>query len=59
MIKEIKFKVTQEIRRPKAGDWFLSPAGIPVCAAQDFLTSKHPILKMEVLEEREVNFTTK
>ncbi len=60
MIKEIKFLVTDEIRRPKVGDWFLSPSGVPVCAVQDFHTSRHPILKMEVVEDKTaVNWTTK
>jgi hypothetical protein len=53
MIKEIRFLVTKDIRKPKRGDWFLNPAGVPVCASQDFLTSKHPILEMVVIDERE------
>lgn len=53
MIKEISFKVTKEIRRPKIGDWFLSPGGVPVCASQDFTATKYPILKMEVVHDME------
>jgi hypothetical protein len=52
MIKEIKFVVTNEVRRPKEKEWFLSTKGIPVCAAQSFLTSRYPILKMEIVEDR-------
>ena len=44
MVKEIKFLVTGEVRRPKMGDWFLSAKGVPICAAQDFNTSQYPIL---------------
>jgi hypothetical protein len=32
MVKEIKFLVTGEVRRPKMGDWFLSAKGVPICA---------------------------
>ena len=51
MIKEIRFLPTGEIRQPRTGDWFLSAQNRPICAAQDFLTSKFQILKMEVIEE--------
>jgi len=51
MIKEIRFLPTGEIRQPRAGDWFLSAQNRPICAAQDFLTSKFQILRMEVTEE--------
>jgi len=59
MVKEIKFLVTGEVRRPKMGDWFLSTKGVPICAAQDFNTSQYPILKMEVVEDNENRYMTK
>lgn len=59
MVKEIKFLVTGEVRRPKMGDWFLSAKGLPICAAQDFNTSQYPILKMEVVEDNENRYMTK
>jgi ribosomal protein RSM22 (predicted rRNA methylase) len=59
MVKEIKFLVTGEVRRPKKGDWFLSAKGVPICAAQDFNTSQYPILKMEVVEDNENRYMTK
>jgi hypothetical protein len=59
MVKEIKFLVTGEVRRPKMGDWFLSAKGVPICAAQDFNTSQYPILKMEVVEDNENRYMTK
>ncbi|MCX5802544.1 MAG: hypothetical protein NTU69_03245 [Proteobacteria bacterium] len=59
MVKEIKFLVTGEVRRPKMGDWFLSAKGVPICAAQDFNTSQYPILKMEVVEDYENRYMTK
>ena len=51
MIREIKFIVTGEIRKPKGGDWFLNTQNSPICAAQDFNTTKFPILKMEIIED--------
>jgi len=51
MIKEIRFLVTGEVRRPKKGDWFLGYKNSPICAAQDFNTSQFPILKMEIVED--------
>ena len=36
MLREIKFVVTGEIRKPKSGDWFLNTKNFPICAAQDF-----------------------
>ncbi len=51
MVREIKFVVTGEIRKPKIGDWFLNPKNFPICATEDFNISKFPILKMEVVEE--------
>jgi hypothetical protein len=51
MLREIKFVVTGEIRKPKSGDWFLNTKNFPICAAQDFDISKYPILKMEIVEE--------
>lgn len=53
MVREIRFTVTGEVRKPKSGDWFLNPKNMPVCAGQDFDISKFPILKMEVMEEAE------
>lgn len=58
MIKEIRFLPTGEIRQPRTGDWFLSAQNRPICAAQDFLTSKFLILKMEVVEEDGEDFHT-
>jgi hypothetical protein len=51
MIKEIKFVVTNEIRRPKENEWFLNDKGFPIRAAQSFTTSKYPILKMEITDD--------
>ena len=53
MIKEIRFLPTGEIRQPKRGDWFLSAQDKPVCAAQDFITSRFNILKMVVIEDED------
>ncbi len=55
MVKEIRFLVTGEVRRPKKGDWFLGHNNSPICAAQDFNTSQFPILKMEILEDTNNN----
>lgn len=55
MIKEIRFMVTGEVRKPKMGDWFLNTRNLPICAAQDFNTTSFPILKMEVVLREEVN----
>jgi|WetSurMetagenome_2_1015567.scaffolds.fasta_scaffold565795_2 hypothetical protein len=51
MIKEIRFLPTGEIRQPKAGDWFLGAQNKPLCAAQDFVTTRFTILKMVIIEE--------
>jgi len=51
MIREIRFIVTGEVRKPKLGDWFLNTKNNPICAAQDFNITKFPILKMEVVDE--------
>jgi len=53
MVREIKFVVTGEVRKPRTGDWFLNARNYPICAAQDFDITKFPILKMEVVEETE------
>ncbi|HEX2964369.1 MAG TPA: hypothetical protein VHO84_01215 [Syntrophorhabdaceae bacterium] len=59
MLREIKFVVTGEIRKPKSGDWFLNTKNFPICAAQDFDISKYPILKMEIVEEEEAQTPSK
>ena len=51
MVREIKFLVTGEVRKPKTGDWFLNTKNFPICATEDFNISKFPILKMEIVEE--------
>ncbi|MBA4389386.1 MAG: hypothetical protein C0399_00390 [Syntrophus sp. (in: bacteria)] len=51
MLREIRFTVTGEVRKPKSGDWFLNTKNFPICATQDFDVSRFPILKMEVVEE--------
>jgi len=51
MIREIRFIVTGEVRKPKSGDWFLNRNNFPICAAQDFNVTKFPILRMEVVDE--------
>jgi hypothetical protein len=53
MIKEIRFVPTGEVRQPRTGDWFIGAQNRPICAAQDFLTSKFRILRMVVVEEDE------
>jgi hypothetical protein len=55
MIKEIRFMVTGEIRKPKMGEWFLNTRNLPICAAQNFNTTNFPILKMEVVLREETN----
>ena len=55
MLREIKFVVTGEIRKPKSGDWFLNTKNFPICAAQDFDITKYPILKMEMVEDVNTN----
>lgn len=50
MIREIRFIVTGEVRKPKIGDWFLNAKNNPICAAQDFHITKFPILKMVVVD---------
>ncbi len=59
MLREIRFAVTGEVRKPKSGDWFLNTKNFPICATQDFEVSRFPILKMEVVEDsdRKTNFT--
>ena len=51
MIREIRFIVTGEVRKPKSGDWFLNRNNFPICAAQDFNVTKFPMLRMEVVDE--------
>jgi hypothetical protein len=51
MVREIKFVVTGEVRKPKTGDWFLNTKNFPICASEDFNISKFPILKMEIISE--------
>lgn len=51
MIKEIRFTVTEIVREPLAGEWFLGNKGMPICAMHDFHTTKFPIMKVEVVEE--------
>ena len=51
MLREIRFTVTEEVRKPKSGDWFLNTKNFPICATQDFDVSRFPILKMEVVED--------
>ena len=53
MIKEIRFLPTGEVRPPRIGDWFLGALGRPICAAQNFLTTRFHILRMVVIEEEE------
>jgi hypothetical protein len=53
MVKEIRFLPTGEVRKPRTGDWFLGEKNRPVCAAQDFITSKYPILRMMVVEDED------
>ena len=52
MIREIRFIVTDEVRKPKLGDWFLNRNNFPICAVQDFNVTKFPILKMEVFDDQ-------
>ena len=59
MLREIRFVVTGEIRKPKSGDWFLNTKNFPICAAQDFDISKYPILKMEIVEEENAQPSSK
>ena len=60
MLREIRFTVTGEVRKPRSGDWFLNTKNFPVCAMQDFDVSRFPILKMEVVEDldRKADFMT-
>ena len=51
MIREIRFIVTGEVRKPKLGDWFLNRNNSPIRAAQDFNVTKFPILEMEVIDD--------
>jgi len=53
MLKEIKFVVTGEVRKPKSGDWFLNTKNFPIQAAEDFDITQYPILKMELVEDSE------
>jgi len=55
MIKEIRFLPTGEVKHPKAGEWFLGEKNRPICASQNFVTSKFPILKMVVIEDDGIN----
>jgi hypothetical protein len=58
MLREIRFTITGEVRKPRSGDWFLNTKNFPICAMQDFDVSRFPILKMEVVEDldRKANF---
>jgi hypothetical protein len=51
MVREIKFVVTGEVKKPKAGDWFLNSNNLPTCAAHDFNVTKFRMLKMEMIDE--------
>lgn len=51
MLKEIKFVVTGEVRKPKSGDWFLNTKNFPIHAVEDFDITQYPILKMELVED--------
>ncbi|HBL23240.1 MAG: hypothetical protein KA801_09025 [Syntrophorhabdaceae bacterium] len=58
MIREIRFIVTGEVRKPKLGDWFLNRNNFPICAAQDFNVTRFPILRMEVIDEEGMTVQT-
>ena len=58
MIKEIRFLPTGETRHPKTGEWFLGEKNRPVCASQDFITSRFQILRMVVIEDNATNYQT-
>ncbi len=51
MIREIRFIVTGEVKKPKLGDWFLNANNLPICAAHDFNVTKFRMLKMEMIDE--------
>ncbi|HVN98199.1 MAG TPA: hypothetical protein VMT62_17365 [Syntrophorhabdaceae bacterium] len=59
MVREVRFTITGEVRKPKAGDWFLNTKNVPICAAQDFDITKFPILKMEITEDPDVQYSMK
>ncbi|MBA4417548.1 MAG: hypothetical protein C0392_06525 [Syntrophus sp. (in: bacteria)] len=58
MIKEIRFLPTGEVKHPKTGEWFLGERNRPICASQNFVTSKFQILKMVVIEDDGGNCNT-
>ncbi len=51
MIREIRFTVTGEVKKPKRGDWFLNSNDLPICAAHDFNVTRFRMLKMEMIDE--------
>ena len=51
MVREIRFIVTGEVKKPKSGDWFLNSNNLPICAAQDFNVTTFRLLKMEMIDE--------
>lgn len=51
MVREIRFIVTGEVKKPKSGDWFLNSNNLPICAAHDFNVTKFRMLKMEMIDE--------
>ncbi len=51
MIREIRFIVTGEVKKPKSGDWFLNANNLPICAAHDFNVTKFRMLKMELIDD--------
>lgn len=58
MIREIRFVVTGEVKKPKTGDWFLNSNNVPICAAHDFNVTKFRMLKMEMIDEEGKTVTT-
>jgi len=53
MIREIRFIVTGEVKKPKSGDWFLNSNNLPVRAAHDFNVTPFRMLRMELIDEEE------
>lgn len=53
MVREIRFIVTGEVKKPKSGDWFLNSANLPIRAAHDFNVTKFRMLKMELIDEED------
>ncbi|MEN6617538.1 MAG: hypothetical protein ABFD12_13360 [Syntrophorhabdus sp.] len=52
MIREVRFIVTGEVKKPRSGEWFLNTRNFPICATHDFNITKFPILKMEFIDEK-------